>query len=115
MGRTRSKSQAKKGGAKPKEAPKAVQRRDEAEHSDNESEMSIDAPDQDEAELERLVLGDDGGFLEGLGEDVEMGSGGEDDGEEDSEERREGDEEEKEVGLEGLDDDAVWFACYFDR
>jgi hypothetical protein len=113
MGRTRSKSQAKKGGEKPKEVPKAVQRRDEEEHSDNDSEMSIDAPDQDEAELERLVLGDDGGFLEGLGRDVEMGSEGEEDGEEDSEEKREGDEEEKEVGLEGLDDDAVCFFLLF--
>lgn len=64
--------------------------------SDNEEVEDLQK-DSDEEELDRLVLGDDAGFLEQLGADTRMSDGG-------YESSREEAELEEEGGLEGVDD-----------
>lgn len=75
-----------------------LQRREDEEESDNESLGMLDK-DSDEEELDRLVLGDDAGFMAQLGGDMDIDEDESEKGEDVAEENVEGED-----GLEAVDD-----------
>ena len=75
-----------------------LQRQEDEEESDNES-LGMLEKDPDEEELDRLVLGDDAGFMAQLGGDMDIDERNSEDGKDITEESDEG-----EHGLEGVDD-----------
>ena len=86
-----------------------LQAREELSESEYES-SEIGEKDADEDELDRLVLGDSTGFLERLGQSMNVDS----EGDSDVEGRAEKDLE-AEVGLEGVDDADVSMKQLFRR
>lgn len=93
---SRSKKSANGKTASKKDARPSLQESEES-GSDNESIDMMDK-DSDEEELDRLVLGDGAGFTAQLGQDMEF------DSEDDAEGENGEDEEEEDVGIEGVDD-----------
>ncbi|KAF7901026.1 hypothetical protein EAF00_003247 [Botryotinia globosa] len=96
----RSKKSAN-GSAKPKKDARTILRESEESASDNESVDMMDK-DSDEEELDRLVLGDGAGFTAQLGQDMDFES-------EDDEEEKGQDEEQEDIGIEGVDDADLFF------
>lgn len=92
---SRSKKSAN-GSAKPKKDARTILQESEESASDNES-VDIMDKDSDEEELDRLVLGDGAGFTAQLGQDMDFESG-------DDEEEKGQDEEQEDIGIEGVDD-----------
>ncbi|PQE27419.1 hypothetical protein CJF31_00009041 [Rutstroemia sp. NJR-2017a BVV2] len=93
---TRSKHESRK-------IPQAI----EETGSGDESEDMMEK-DEDEEELDRLVLGDDAGFTSQLGQDMDvyMDSGEDEEGDRDEEEN-------ENIGLEGVDDADVGSTALF--
>jgi hypothetical protein len=100
MPRQRSRKLSNSHKAEQESAPE-LRRDEEEEKSDNES-LGMLGKDSDEEQLDRLVLGDDSGFMAQLGPEMEVDEDGEADC---GEGTSEADDEEKESGgLEGVDD-----------
>ncbi|PQE29299.1 hypothetical protein CJF30_00004367 [Rutstroemia sp. NJR-2017a BBW] len=91
-GSTRSKNESRK-------IPQAIEEIGSGDESDDMMEK-----DEDEEELDRLVLGDDAGFASQWGQDMDldMEPGGDDEGDRDEEEN-------EDIGLEGVDDADLFF------
>ncbi|ESZ94629.1 hypothetical protein SBOR_4976 [Sclerotinia borealis F-4128] len=98
---TRSKESANGSATSKKDAREILQESEESD-SDNESIDMMDK-DSDEEDLDRLVLGDGAGFTAQLGQDMDFEL------EENSEGEMGEDEEQEDVGIEGVNDADLFF------
>ena len=86
------------------ETPPLLQQHEDGKESDNESLEMFEKEDEDEEELNRLVLGDDVGFMARLGKDISLDEDRSGDSNSDIEESNEG-----EARIEDVDDADVNF------